>query len=90
MKFFNFWEKLSKKETELEQDVRGEDELKKEIERIFKMRKHIAMDRIPADKVIEDKLNLDEAKVIEEIGEEKYRELLVKLEEDFGRNREKI
>lgn len=84
MGFFNFLEKQPESETDLKQEA--EENWKDQVKRIFEMRKHISMDPVPADRPIQDKLDLDEANLIDEMGREKYNELLEEIKKEFGQD----
>ena len=81
MKFFNIFEKA-----QISQEVSEEEGWKNRIKKIFEARKHISMEPVPADRPIQDKLDLDEANLIDEMGRDKYDELLEQVEEEFGQD----
>lgn len=85
MNFLNFFERPlgGKKETEQEIKEKEDTKDKDEVERIFILERHISMDRVSADDVIEDKLKIDKDKLIEKIGEEKYNELLAEVKDEL-------
>lgn len=92
MNFFKFFERPSEGKTETEEEIRKKNESKNknEVERIYKLEMHISIDRVPADDVIENKLEIDKDKLIEKIGKEKYDELLMKVKDELGLKKENV
>jgi len=88
MGFFNFLERQPKSETELKQEA--EESWKDRVKKIFEMRKHISMDPVPADRPIQDKIDLEEANLIDEMGREKYNALLEEVKAEFGQDAKSV
>jgi len=82
MGFFDFFEKPQPPQEEQAEAEKSPREYKSDIEDIFLRRKQIEMDRVSADKSVEEKLDNLEAEIKEKIGEELYEELLEEIKSE--------